>query len=273
MGLTLVGGLVGEPALGPVAFMHRPSAIDNPTAPLGHHTFDSTHIAMGVVSAALDRERWTVEGSVFNGREPDDDRWDVFDPGALDSWSTRLWFRPAREWEVQLSTGHLVEPEELEPGNVQRSTVSVSWLRERPGGFTAALGAYGVNDKDVGTGDAYLFEATHAFHSNTVYGRLEFTDVESHALLDDHDVEPASPFARVAAFSLGYVRELAKPRGFDLGVGADLTVYGVPRELEPEYGSSPVSFHVFMRLRPPTPAMGRMWNMRMTRPMDPRHTM
>src|SRR5438067_1024939 len=33
-GFTIAGGPVGEPALGPVAFMHRPSASDNPFAPL-----------------------------------------------------------------------------------------------------------------------------------------------------------------------------------------------------------------------------------------------
>src|SRR5688572_14415223 len=41
--LTLAGGPVGDPALGPVAFMHRASAFENPTSPLGHHTFDSSH--------------------------------------------------------------------------------------------------------------------------------------------------------------------------------------------------------------------------------------
>ena len=51
-GLTFAGGPVGEPALGPVAFMHRASAAENPFAPLSHHTFDSTHIAFGVVTAA-----------------------------------------------------------------------------------------------------------------------------------------------------------------------------------------------------------------------------
>src|SRR5436190_5203482 len=53
-GLTLAGAPVGEPALGPVAFMHRASAADNPTAPLGHHTFDSTHVSFGVIIAAVD---------------------------------------------------------------------------------------------------------------------------------------------------------------------------------------------------------------------------
>ena len=51
--LTLAGAPVGEPALGPIAFMHRASAVENPTAPLGHHTLDSTHISMGVVTAGV----------------------------------------------------------------------------------------------------------------------------------------------------------------------------------------------------------------------------
>ena len=50
-GVTIAGAPVGEPALGPVAFMHRPSAAENPAAPLAHHTLDSTHIAMGVITA------------------------------------------------------------------------------------------------------------------------------------------------------------------------------------------------------------------------------
>jgi len=37
--------------------------------------------------------------------------------------------------------------------------------------------------------------------------------------------------------------------------------------LQPSYGTHPVSFHVFFRLRPPAGAMGRMWNMRMTQPL------
>ncbi|MCA1562559.1 MAG: hypothetical protein LC753_11940 [Acidobacteria bacterium] len=91
--LTLAGAPVGEAALGPVAFMHRSSAFENPTAPLTHHTFDSTHIVMGVLTAALDRGPWQVETSVFRGEEPDEERWDLMDPGALDSWSVRGWDR------------------------------------------------------------------------------------------------------------------------------------------------------------------------------------
>src|SRR5438105_11976909 len=128
-GFTLAGGPVGEPALGPVAFMHRASAADNPTAPLSHHTFDSTHIAFGVVTAAIDHGPFVIEASLFNGREPDENRWD-FDFGRLDSFSGRIWYQPNDEWEFQASTGRLVEPEQLAPGNIVRSTASVSWTRK-----------------------------------------------------------------------------------------------------------------------------------------------
>ncbi len=92
--LVVAGGPAGEPTLGPVAFMHRASAVGLPLAPLGHHTFDSTHISFGVVTAAVEHGRWTIEGSLFNGREPDEHRWDL-DLGPMDSVAGRVWFRPS----------------------------------------------------------------------------------------------------------------------------------------------------------------------------------
>jgi hypothetical protein len=65
------GGLPGEPALGPPAFMHRTSGMDIPEAPITHHWLDSTHITFGVVTAGLIIDNWKLEGSAFRGREPD----------------------------------------------------------------------------------------------------------------------------------------------------------------------------------------------------------
>src|SRR4029453_8425737 len=130
--------------LGPVAFMHRPSAAGLILAPLGHHTFDSTHISFGVGTGSVELSRWTVEGSVFNGREPDEDRWNL-DLNTLDSFAGRIWFRPTDEWAVQVSSGRLHEPEELEPGNIVRTTVSASWFRQREQQFDALTFGYGVN--------------------------------------------------------------------------------------------------------------------------------
>src|SRR2546423_9147012 len=59
----------GEPALGPVAFMHRPSAMDNLTAPLTHHWQDATPASFGVATACLSARKRKLEGSVFNWRE------------------------------------------------------------------------------------------------------------------------------------------------------------------------------------------------------------
>ena len=54
--------------------------MDNPAAPISHHWLDSTHITFGVLTAGIAQKTWQLEGSWFNGREPDDDRWDVFLP-------------------------------------------------------------------------------------------------------------------------------------------------------------------------------------------------
>jgi hypothetical protein len=44
--------------------MHRPSIADNPMPPLGHDTFDSSHISYGVVTAAVDYGRWFAEATI-----------------------------------------------------------------------------------------------------------------------------------------------------------------------------------------------------------------
>src|SRR5260370_37706123 len=158
-GFRLVGAPVGEPALGPVAFMHRASAEDNRTAPLSHNTFDSQHISCGVVTAAVDHGPFVIEGSVFNGREPDENRWD-FDFGPLDSVSGRLWYRPNDEWEFQASISHLTSPEQLEPGNIVRSTVSASWTRKNGAAISSVTAGYGHNDTDHGAQNAFFVEGS-----------------------------------------------------------------------------------------------------------------
>ena len=267
-GFTLAGGPVGEPALGPVAFMHRASAADNPTAALGHHTFDSTHIAFGVVTAAVDHGPFVIEGSVFNGREPDENRWD-FDFGRFDSVSGRVWYRPSDEWEFQASSGRLKMPEELEPGDIVRSTLSASWTQKNGAAISSVTAGYGRNKTDHGPRNAFFVEGARHIDMNTVYARFEALQVETALLQTDVVVNgPAADVKDPAiAFTVGGVRDFLSVRGFEGGIGADVTFYGVPDPLQPMYSPHPVSFHVFFRLRPPAGSMGRMWNMRMSQPM------
>ena len=60
VGVSLFAAPSGEPALGPVAFMHRPSAMDNPFAPLGHHWQDATHVSFGVLTGGVFMHDWKL---------------------------------------------------------------------------------------------------------------------------------------------------------------------------------------------------------------------
>jgi hypothetical protein len=259
--LTLAAGPVGEAALGPVAFMHRASSAENPTAPLSHHIFDSTHIVTGVVLGRLDRGPVSVEGSIFHGREPDEDRYDV-DLGALDSWSTRVWLRPGPAWTIQASYGFLHSPEQLEPGNQQRTNASVSWFRQHGSGYSAVTAAVGWNARQYSTVHAVLVEGTHHFGSTSIYGRVEDMTVETEILLFPervHRPHPGELVDPIRAFTGGTVRDVARVRMLALGIGGDVTFYQVPPLLQITHEPHPVSFHVFLRLARSS-AGDRMWN-------------
>lgn len=264
--LNFYGGPVAEPALGPVAFMHRMSAAENPAAPLGHHWQDSTHISHGVITAGVTAWRFRIESSLFRGAEPDENRKDI-EMGKLDSWSGRISFTPAENWALQFSYGHLVHPEAIEPGNVKRITASVAYNRSwRDGNWANSL-IWGRNHELHGNSNAYLLESTVNFlDKNYFYTRMELVDKQG--LLEENifgrpglDVfhpignglelgNRFDQFFRVGAFTFGGVRDILAESKLRVGIGADVTFYHVPDGLKPIYGSSPTSFHVFLRIRP-----------------------
>jgi hypothetical protein len=272
--LTLAGAPVGEPALGPVAYMHRSSAAENPMSPLGHHTLDSTHIASGVLTGAIERGPFQVESSLFHGAEPDENRWDLMDPGPLDSWSVRGWYRPSRSWMFQVSHGFLKHPEAIEEGDVRRTTASASWNQPRGTGATSLTLAWGRNLKLGGSYDALLAELTRAFgQSGTFFWRVEATQVETDVLRTGvhtfqggrkkaHVVEPGRRDF-VGVFSAGATRTVWRPKAWAVAAGLLVTAYGVPGSLAPFYGEQPPwSFQIFAHIRPP--AMTRMVDVTMT---------
>jgi hypothetical protein len=241
---------VGAPAIGPTVFMHRPSAAENPSAPLGHHQFDATHITHGVLTAGVERNGFMVEGSWFRGAEPDEDRKDI-DLGALDSYSGRLsWKR--RGWDAQFSSAHLTNPEWIEPfADVTRLTASIGFTRAD--GRLAALAGWGQNREIHGKLDAYLLEATLRTHAQHVwYGRVELTtkDILNAGGRHPPGVLHFHPLSRVGALTGGYVFDVMQSRAGRVGIGGDVSVYRVPPNLAENYGT-PVSFHVFLRYRPP----------------------
>lgn len=258
--LSLVAAPVGEAALGPVAFMHRASAAENPVAPLSHHTLDSTHIAHSVALARIDRGRVSLEGSMFRGREPDEHRFDL-ELGAPDSWSARVWFRPAAGWTMQASHGFLNEPEQLEAGDHRRTNASVSWLSTRGASYSAATVAVGRVNLPYSRVYGLLVEGTHHVRGTSIYTRIERQDVESEVLLfprSVHAPHPGELIETVRAFTWGAVRNVARIDAWSVGLGGDVTAYRSPRLLAVTHGARPVSFHLFLRVSKADPA-GRMF--------------
>jgi hypothetical protein len=244
----LYGGPAAEPALGPGAFPHRVSTAENPAAPLGHHAQDSTHISYGVVTSGFVIDRFKVEASAFNGREPDERRYD-FDLAPLDSWSARLSFAPERNWTAQYSFGHLVHPEALEPGNINRQTASVAYNRRLSAGNWATTLLWGRNFKQARrqVQNSYLLESSlNLARRNYAYIRVE--------LVDKDELFPLALGAesfRIGAYTFGGVRDLVQGSYGQFGLGADVTFYSKPSALDAVYGRDPVSLHVFLRFRPP----------------------
>jgi hypothetical protein len=250
--LQIYGGPVGEPALGPTAFPHRVSAMPSPLAPITHHWFDATHITYGVATAGVYGNRWKAEASVFNGREPDENRTD-FDFAGMDSYSGRLWFLPTKRWALQVSAGHLREAEAGHDGNpridVDRVTASATYQHiVRTGSIWASTIGWGRNQEPGTDGtNAFLAETNLTLDErDTWFGRLELAGKSGHDLAiesDDHFT--------IAKLQAGYTRYLDAWNGLKPGFGAGISAGLVPAALTPFYKRRVnVGFGIFVTIRP-----------------------
>ncbi|MFZ0292359.1 MAG: hypothetical protein WAL52_02055 [Candidatus Sulfotelmatobacter sp.] len=243
----LYGGPSAEPALGPVVYLHRTSAEELPLAPLSHHLQDSTHTSFGVVTTGFVIYRFKLEGSAFNGHEPNEERWSI-QPAALDSWSVRGSVAPDRNWTAQCSIGHLDHPEALEPWNQWRQTASIEYNRRLEWGNWASSLIWGrVHEIGPRTNlNGYLLESTLNFRRRDyAFTRLELVD--KNELFPQAAVHPAY---RIGGYTFGGTRDLVQNHGWQLGAGADVTIYSKPAVLDAAYGSFPISFQIFFRIRP-----------------------
>lgn len=262
-------GYPGEPALGPVAFMHRLSASENPSATLAHHLQDSTHISFGVLTTGFTYRWLKLEGSIFNGREPDEKRYN-FDAHKWNSRSARISIMPNANWVIQTSYGFLKSPEASEPTtDIRRATASIQYNKPLAHGNWASAFIWGRNHTsapgETHNLNGYTLESTVNFlDKNYFYTRLELVDKNEllrpsdRALLgitDDH------PSFRIGAFTFGGARDLWKTDKAMFALGSDLTFYSKPAILDRIYGTNPVSWKIFFRIRPGKMAMNGMHDM------------
>jgi hypothetical protein len=253
--LELYFAPVGDPALGPIAYPHRASASELPEAPISHHWQDSTHISDDVVTVGLLYKKFKLEASGFHGAEPGENRW-IIQQGAIDSWSSRLWFFPTKNWAAQVSVGRLTHPEALEPGDQVRSTASVEYTKPMSGGSWASSLIWGRNHSTA-TGrnlNSYLAESVLPLkRKNFVTGRVELVDKDE-LFASEPEIEQnldliyGSTF-RIGAYTLGYTRDVDLFAHVETGVGANFTTYSLPDAIKPYYGDRPIGVNIYVRVR------------------------
>jgi hypothetical protein len=258
-GLYIYGGPVGDPALGPTAYPHRASASENPVAALAHHQQDSTHISNNVITLGFVGGPIQLEASTFHGQEPNENRWNI-DGGTPDSFSSRLTVGATKNLVGQFSIGRINNREALEPNlDTLRTTASIQHDVVFSGGHISSSFIWGRNKDLPGHGarifNAYTAESTvNFFTRNWVWTRIENVDRDRTLLVGE---KPAAlkieedPIGRVQAYTFGYERDLPiGPSALNIGLGAQVTTYGIPPSLKSVYGERPAAFSIFLHLRP-----------------------
>jgi hypothetical protein len=236
-------GLPGEPAFGPPAFMHRLSILDSPEAPISHHWLDSTHISFGVVTVGLIRDDFKVEASRFNGREPDQHRWNI-ETGALDSTAVRVSWNPTAELALQASWGRFASPEQIAPGENQiRWSASAIYTRALDNGWWSTTLAWGRRTAEGRGLDAFVLESAVRRGPWTLFARTERTENDELARVHH------GPVFTVGKASVGLVYDFRLAPHLVFGPGALVSQNVVPRALRASYGGDARGFMAFVRLK------------------------
>jgi hypothetical protein len=244
-------GYPGEPALGPVAFMHRNSALNNPDAPLSHHWQDATHITFGVATLGIRYKIFKLEGSSFTGREPDEGRYG-FDEPRFDSYALRLQCNPARNTALQVSRAYLNSPEIADRSeNIDRTTASV--INHVPlngeNRYVATTITWGLNESDHEE-NSFLAEPLVQLDKTAVYGRYEWIEKSAGEL----DLEQFSEHAafKIQSITLGANRTFFRKAGNNAAIGIQGTLFIPDDRLTFLYGEMPCSVEIYLRFFPHT---------------------
>lgn len=241
----------GEPALGPVAFMHRPSSLNNADSPLGHHWQDATHITFGVITLGFRYGIFKADASVFTGREPGEARYG-FDKPHFDSYSYRLTVNPARTLSIQASRAFLKSPESIHPdADVYRTTASVIHSLSLPekNRYLNSTFVWGNNDSGADHREnSFTAESTLQTDRLALYMRYEWIEKSAEELLldqfNDHDIFP------ISALTLGFNYIFFRKFNTNVAAGLQSTLYNADSRLDPVYGNNPLSLEIYIRISP-----------------------
>lgn len=244
----------GEPSLGPVAFMHRPTGIFNPNTPLGHHWQDATHVTFGVATLGLQYKKWKIESSRFTGTEPNEDRYD-FDPLKFNSQSYRISFNPSDALSLQLSHAIMSDVHDLGPReDMDRTTASIIHATDLGGqSFLNSTLVWGYNKTTRGhhpSSHSFLAESALTMNKSTIYGRYEWVEKTAGSLLLDEDLYHHDNLYSIQALSLGFQQKVLQQWNSNFSLGLQGRLYFTPEEITDVYGEYPIGAQVYLRIYP-----------------------
>ena len=240
---------VGEPALGPVAYLHRPSAASDPTTPLGHHAQDVTHESFGVATLGVFSRKVHLEASVFNGAHPNEVRTNFDYAGArFNSFSARVTVNPSDHWSIAGSAAYIAAGTGVH-GHDALHRVVLSAMHVNGRWSTSLVWGANVPTDTRRVLNTALVETNFALDErNTVFGRAEYVTRTAEELAL---VGSVSEEVRVGSLALGYARRVRELRGVGAWFGARGDVDFIPEQLRLFYGTrTPLGFVVYLQLRP-----------------------
>jgi hypothetical protein len=261
IGVSLYAAPVGEPAIGPVAFPHRPAAVNDPLAPIVHHWQDATHVTFGVLTAGVFTRSLRLEGSIFNGREPDETRTNFdYEGRSLDSYAARLTWNPTANWSLSGSWAYLKSPDAAAPEeSMRRAAVSVLSAHTFPSGAQLSTAfVFGANQHEFSP----HLEPSYLAESSLQVGGIHNLFARAEYVRKDHEdlvLGPTGPEGEfnVMALTGGYLVEVGRAGVVRAGLGARGSVNLLPASLSPIYGSAtPTGFAVYVRLAPQVMSSG-----------------
>ena len=244
--LTFLFAPRGAAAVGPVPYMHRPSAEGNPDSPLGHNLQDSFHDASTVFGVGLRLRRTFIEATRFSGKAV---KW----PLPLhhpDSFGVRVTQGIDDHSELGASYADVLTPDDA--GGAQHERFVSAWLASNyktSGGSLKSSIIWGqLRSSGKASQNSFLAEAVFQGRLNNIFGRAEVLQITPEQL-SLVQFTGSERLRWVEAVTLGYERALLKRGSFSVFAGGSLTKDFVPRSFENDYGTRLGGAKLFLRLK------------------------
>ncbi len=250
----------GESTDGPIAFMHRPTGMVNPDAPLGHHIGqDVGHISSTVLAGLIRLANTTLELSTFNGTEPSPLSVDL-PMGTPNSYATRLTQQFTAHDFAMISGAYVKSPEPSEPSldHVWRYSVSVYDDRELANGWmlSNALIWGLINGYDNAAAlNSFAEEFWLHRDAHSVWGRLEELQRTPNEL-QIPGFGDADTGRWVTAATMGYTQKMSSWGAAEISLGGSVTKDFLPGDFQSAYSGNPVSGKIFVQV-----GGSQMWNL------------